>query len=82
MNGDTYLSYLKLFPTKRPGLVLWSHLTLWIAALGINLYAISNVNNLFGWIVSFLVVVWCIAGVWHWAKMLWSKHQIDKLLKV
>jgi hypothetical protein len=83
MNGEMYLRYLKLFPTKRPGLVFWGNLCVWIAALGVNLYAVSaNEPSLLGWIVSFFVIVWCIAGIGHWSKLLWSKHQIDKLLKV
>lgn len=84
MNGDTYLIYLKLFPTKRPGLVLWSHLIMWLAAFGVNLYVLGRDYNvpLWHWTICLIAVIWSIAGIWHWTKMLWSKRQIDKLLKV
>ena len=82
MNGDMYLTYLKLFPTKRPTLVLWSHWLLWIIALGVNLYSVTgNEPSLFGWVISFLIIVWCIFGVLHWGKLLWSKRAIERELK-
>jgi hypothetical protein len=84
MNGETYLRYLKLFPTKHPSFVLWGHLIMWVAALVVNLYVVGRDYDahLFNWALACICSIWSIAGIGFWVKMIWSKWQIDKLLKV
>jgi len=82
MDGTMYLCYLKLFPTKRPNLVLWGNLCMWIAALGVNLWAVGRNYDSpqWAWVISFLIIVWCIFGIGHWSKLLWSKYVLEKEL--